>query len=71
VLWRLLNGPHGAVVRQIGPADGSLAHITRTVQWIRDHHDDTLRIGQLASLAGMSEASFHRHFRAVMHMTPI
>ena len=71
VLWRLLTGPQGAIVRQIGLADGNLAHITRTVQWIRDHHHDTIRIGQLASLAGMSEATFYRHFRAVTHMTPV
>jgi AraC-like DNA-binding protein len=71
VLWRLLTGPQGAVVRQIGQADGNLSHITRTVQWIRDHHDGTIRIDQLASLAQMSESTFHRHFRAVTHMTPI
>jgi AraC-like DNA-binding protein len=71
VLWRLLTGPQGAVVRQIGLADGNLAHITRAVQWIRDHHDDSIRIGRLAALAGMSESTFHRHFRAVTHMTPI
>ena len=71
VLWRLLTGPQGGVVRQIGLADGNLAHITRAVQWIRDHHDESIRIGQLAALAGMSESTFHRHFRAVTHMTPI
>ncbi|MGH3165285.1 MAG: AraC family transcriptional regulator N-terminal domain-containing protein [Trebonia sp.] len=71
VLWRLLTGPQGVVVRQIGLADGNLAHITRAVQWIRDHHDHSIRIGQLAALAGMSESTFHRHFRAVTSMTPI
>ncbi|HEY5394787.1 MAG TPA: AraC family transcriptional regulator [Trebonia sp.] len=71
VLWRLMTGPQGAVVRQIGLADGNLAPITRTVQWIRDHHDDSIRIGQLAALADMSESTFHRHFRAVTRMTPI
>jgi AraC-like DNA-binding protein len=71
VLWRLLTGPQGAVVRQIGLADGNLAHITRAVQWIRDHHDESIRIGELAALAAMSESTFHRHFRAVTHMTPI
>jgi AraC-like DNA-binding protein len=71
VLWRLLTGPQGAVVHQIGLSDGNLAHITRAVQWIRAHHDDTIRVGQLASLAGMSESTFHRHFRAVTRMTPI
>ena len=71
VHWRLMTGPRGAIVRQVGLADGNLAHIARTVRWIRDHHDDTIRIGQLAALAGMSEATFHRHFRAVTHLTPI
>jgi len=71
VLWRLLTGPQGAVVRQIGLADGNLAHITLVVQWIRDHHDESIRIGELAALAAMSESTFHRHFRAVTHLTPI
>jgi AraC-like DNA-binding protein len=71
VLWRLLTGPQGAVVRQIGLADGNLAPITRAVQWIRDHHDESIRIGELAALAAMSESTFHRHFRAVTHLTPI
>jgi AraC-like DNA-binding protein len=71
VLWRLLTGSQGGVVRQIGLVDGNLAHITRAVQWIRDHHDDSIRIGELAALAAMSESTFHRHFRAVTRMTPI
>jgi AraC-like DNA-binding protein len=71
VLWRLLTGPQGEVVRQIGVVDGNLARITRAVQWIRDHHDESIRIGALAALAAMSESTFHRHFRAVTHMTPI
>jgi AraC-like DNA-binding protein len=71
VLWRLVTGPQGAVVRQIGLADGNLAHITRAARWIRDHHDESIRIGELAALAAMSESTFHRHFRAVTHMTPI
>ena len=71
LLWRLLNGPRGDLVRQIGLADGNLAHISRTVRWIRDHHRDPIRIEELAALAGMSASSFHRHFRAVTRMTPI
>jgi AraC-like DNA-binding protein len=41
------------------------------VQWIRDHHRDPIRIVELAALAGMSESTFHRHFRAITDMTPI
>jgi AraC-like DNA-binding protein len=71
VLWRLLTGPQGATVRQIGLADSRLAHLARVIRWIRGHYDETLRIEELAALATMSVSSFHRHFRAVTSMTPI
>jgi AraC-like DNA-binding protein len=71
VLWRLLTGPQGAAVRQIGLADSRLAHVARAIRWIRGHYHETLRIDQLAALATMSVSSFHRHFRAVTSMTPI
>jgi AraC-like DNA-binding protein len=71
VLWRLLTGPQGTTVRQIGLADSRLAHLARAVRWIRDHFAETLRVDDLAALATMSVTSFHRHFRAVTSMTPI
>jgi AraC-like DNA-binding protein len=71
ILWRLLTGPQGATVRQIGLADSRLAHLARAIRWIRGHYNETLRIEQLAALATMSVSSFHRHFRAVTSMTPI
>jgi transcriptional regulator GlxA family with amidase domain len=71
ILWRLLTGPRGATVRQIGLADSHLAHLARAIRWIREHYDETLRVEELAALATMSVSSFHRHFRAVTAMTPI
>jgi AraC-like DNA-binding protein len=71
VLWRLLTGPQGATVRQIGLADSRLAHVARAIRWIRGHYDETLRVEELAALATMSVSSFHRHFRAVTSMTPL
>ncbi|MGW4487939.1 AraC family transcriptional regulator N-terminal domain-containing protein [Amycolatopsis sp. NPDC004368] len=71
ILWRLVTGPQGATIRQIGLADSSLSHVGRAIRWIRDHHAESLRIADLARLAAMSESSFHRHFRAVTAMTPI
>jgi AraC-like DNA-binding protein len=71
ILWRLLTGPQGATVRQIGLADSHIAHLARAIRWIRDHYDETLRVEDLAALATMSVSSFHRHFRAVTSMTPI
>jgi AraC-like DNA-binding protein len=71
ILWRLLTGEQGALVRQIGLADGMLAHISRAIRWIRRHHSEPLLVADLADLAGMSASTFHRHFRAATSMTPI
>jgi AraC-like DNA-binding protein len=71
ILWRLITGPQGGTVRQIGLADSRLAHLARATRWIRRHYAETLRIEDLAALATMSVTSFHRHFRAVTSMTPI
>ncbi|WP_405944873.1 AraC family transcriptional regulator [Streptomyces sp. NBC_01020] len=71
ILWRLITGDQGALVRQIGLANSSIAHISRTIRWIRRHYDEPLRIADLADLAGMSPSAFHRHFRSATSMTPI
>jgi AraC-like DNA-binding protein len=71
ILWRLLTGPHGAIVRQIGLADSNTSHVSRAIQWIRDNYAEPMRIEDLARMAGMSAAAFHRHFRAVTTMSPL
>lgn len=71
IVWQLLNGAQGPMLRQIGLADSRMARIGRAVGWIRAHFGETLSIGHLAGLAGMSPATFHRHFKAVTAMTPV
>jgi AraC-like DNA-binding protein len=71
IVWRLLTGPQGGVVRQIGLADGSTAHITRAIGWMRENLAEPVSIAKLARISGMSATTFHRHFRAATSMTPI
>lgn len=71
ILWRLLTGPQGATIRQIGIADSRLAHLARAIRWVRDHYDQPLRVPDLAATAAMSPSSFHRHFLALTSMTPL
>jgi AraC-like DNA-binding protein len=71
ILWRLLTGPHGPVVRQIGLADSALTHIGRAIRWIRENYAEPVRMADLARLAGMSQSAFHRHFRAITSMSPL
>lgn len=71
ILFRLLQGPQGGVLRQIALADSRLARVRRAVACIRARFDQPLRIEALAELAGMSPASFHRHFKAATAMSPL
>ncbi|WP_369063423.1 AraC family transcriptional regulator [Burkholderia gladioli] len=71
ILFRLLQGPHARVLRQIARADGRLYRIRRAVARIRTRYDQPLRIEELAELAGMSLATFHRHFKAVTTLAPL
>jgi len=71
ILWRLINGPQGSLVQQIGLADSRMARVGRAIRWIRDHYAGAVKNEELASIAGMSLTSFHRHFRAVTSMSPI
>lgn len=71
VLYRLLRGPLGAHLCQIAQGDSRLARIRRAIDWIGSHYEETLRTGMLAEIAGMSVASFHRHFLAATAMSPL
>jgi transcriptional regulator GlxA family with amidase domain len=71
ILWRLVTGEQGAVVRQLGLADSSLTHIARAVGWIRDNYARAFRVEDVAQLAGMSTSAFYRNFQAVTAMSPI
>jgi AraC-like DNA-binding protein len=71
ILWRLITGEQGALVRQIGLANGNLAHVSRAIRWLREHYREPVRVAELAQLSGMSASSFHRYFRSVTSMTPI
>ncbi|WP_267350362.1 AraC family transcriptional regulator [Sphingomonas sp. GM_Shp_2] len=71
LLYRLLQGPQGRLLRHIARPEGALGRIRRAVEWIRDHRDTRLRIDALCDVAGMSRASLHRHFVALTGLSPI
>jgi AraC-like DNA-binding protein len=71
ILWRLINGEQGAMVRQLGLADSRTVQIARAIKWIRSHYTEALRIENLAAIAGMSVTSFYRHFLATTSLSPI
>ncbi|MFE2185403.1 AraC family transcriptional regulator N-terminal domain-containing protein [Streptomyces sp. NPDC059455] len=71
ILWRLMIGEQGGVIRQLGLVDSGLSHITRAVRWIRENYTSSFRVEEMAQLTGMSVSAFHRNFHAVTAMSPI
>lgn len=71
ITWLLLNGTMGPALRQLGLADSRMARIGRAITHIREGFAAQLNIAALADLAGMSPATFHRHFKAATAMTPV
>jgi AraC-like DNA-binding protein len=71
ILYRLLQGPQGAAIRQLVRPESRLGHIRRAIGHIRTYFDAPLRVDELARVAGMSASAFHRHFKDVTAMSPI
>ncbi|MCG8914957.1 AraC family transcriptional regulator [Actinokineospora sp. PR83] len=71
IIWRLLTGEQGDILRQFGLPDSSLSHIAKAVQWIRDNYALPFRVEEVAQRVGMSVSAFHRNFQAVTSMSPI
>jgi AraC-like DNA-binding protein len=71
LLYRLLQGPQGRLLRQIAQPDGALGGIRRAVAWIRDNYNVQLRIDELCNASGMSRASLHRHFLSMTGLSPL
>lgn len=71
ILWRVLSGPAGPTLRQIGLTDSSLSYIGRAVRHLRANAFEPIQVEELAALSGMAVSSFHKHFRTVTSMSPI
>lgn len=71
LLFRLLSGPIGPLLRQIGSADSHLARIRRCMDHIRQHHAERIEVASMAALAGMSLTTFHRRFKKVTGASPL
>jgi transcriptional regulator GlxA family with amidase domain len=74
-----MHAAHAGLFAQAGltgcrlqcPADSRMTQIGRAIRWIRDHYAATVRIEDLANIAGMSLTSFHRHFLGVTSLSPL
>ncbi|HET6554043.1 MAG TPA: AraC family transcriptional regulator [Dyella sp.] len=71
LLYRLLTGEQGARLAQIATSGSQSHQVSRAIEWLRRHYDETLRIDELAARVNMSASSLHHHFRSITAMSPL
>lgn len=71
ILFRILRGPQGKLLRQAARSDGRLAQVRHAIAHLRANFARAVRTEELVDIAEMSVATFHRHFRAATAMSPL
>jgi len=71
ILYRVLQGQHGAALEQIAVKGSSTYRIRGVIEHIMNNFERSFRIEELAEIANMGISSLHRHFKEVTAMSPI
>jgi AraC-like DNA-binding protein len=71
IIFRVLQGPLGWMLREIAAPDSAMARVNLAVQWIRQDFAQPIGVERLAERASMSISAFHRHFKAVTNLSPL
>lgn len=71
ILFRVLQGPLGWMLRDIAAPDTALSRIAVAINWIRNNFTEQVRVEALAEMAAFSVSAFHRHFMAVTALSPL
>ena len=69
--YRLLMSPAGGMLRSLLAVDSHASRVARAIQVLRRDFHQPLAVPELARLSGMSETTFHQHFKAVTGTTPL
>ena len=71
ILFRVLQGPQGWLLREISNKNSAISKMRKAIKWIKQHFKEDFKVDDLASYAGMSVTSLHRHFKSITNMSPI
>jgi AraC-like DNA-binding protein len=71
ILFRVLQGPLGWMLRDIASPDTSLSRISVAIDWIRRNFAKQIKMEVLADMVSLSVSAFHRHFKAVTALSPL
>ncbi|NDL64135.1 AraC family transcriptional regulator [Acerihabitans arboris] len=71
ILFRVLQGPLGWMLRDIATPDTHLSRIYAVINWIKQNYMQAVRVEELADMAALSVSAFHRHFKAITALSPV
>ncbi|AHF77025.1 Transcriptional regulator, AraC family [Sodalis praecaptivus] len=69
--YRVLTGAQGDAMRAALAMQGQFGKIGKALRRIHATYAQPLNLTQLASEAGMSVPTFHSHFKAITHLSPM
>lgn len=69
--FQLLMSPIGGMLRNLLSVDSHASRIAKAIMHIRANFREPLIVADLAELVGMSQSSFHEHFKSVTGTTPL
>src|SRR5580704_17543839 len=67
IIYRLLCGPAGVRLRAIATMGDPSYRTARALFWIKDNYAKSIRVDDLAQIAGMGVSTLHHHFRVLTH----
>lgn len=68
---RLLLSPLGKYICAINTPDGSGIRLAEVMSHLRNNYKEISDISELSKIAGMSQSTFYRKFRAITGMSPL
>lgn len=71
ILYRILQGPLGWMLRDIATPDAALARVSVAINWLRVNFEKSIMIEELAEMVSLSESAFYRQFKAVTALSPL
>jgi AraC-like DNA-binding protein len=71
ILYRILCGPQGDLLRGVGGAQARLGQVSRALRFIHANFHRPLDVADLAREAHMSASTFYQAFKAVTSLSPL
>lgn len=69
--FRILQDKYGCILQELCAQNSSFSRISKVVELMHSKIDEKISIDEMARLAGMSSASFHKLFKEALNDTPV